>query len=581
MFTFRRSSRRVRCALVAALTAGQVLWLMDTGMLAFERVLKASVLEIHQRESIFVDPASGDQVGLAQKPTYLMRSDDRLSLRLTDPNPLLFSYNIEVTSQESADHAAAAGLAKALAAFVDPFRTLAGAGPGETSTVEGLELGGFRANLAKVQDDLDGIQSNITLSIGSAADIAAMKTEVAAWNVPKLADDVRKGYDLLARIAAKCLKGVPLEGSAGPVPCTTAMPGSAPRGKPQPAPVSTPPAPAPVRPSSAALAGQGTSPVSLSASSTYRLLTVAAQAPSNAAPPRPTTPTPAPTAPAGTSSQSPATTRPGAQARPGAPKRQTLPADRQPSLPQQQDDTGKEQPATLAASTIRDFTVLALAMQPRVDAALDILKHFAADVADVSTPKVLSCADGGPACNYSPQDRTVTFVVAPATRYEPFMAEAVKARRASMSGRYDFALKAYSPVALGFGPAFVVRFLRNPTFVAAKSGDRLVIQSTSDQAAGYNVAAMLTMTPRAWREPTFGGQFQLGVSPAKDQLGIYAGAGITVQSVFTIGGGFAWQQVNRLADGLAVGQTLDSPDALHTTTEFKPGFYIHATINLK
>ena len=220
-------------------------------------------------------------------------------------------------------------------------------------------------------------------------------------------------------------------------------------------------------------------------------------------------------------------------------------------------------------------------MQSRVEAALDILKHFASDAADVNTPRVLACADGGAICNYSLQDRTAAFIVKPATRYDAFMTDGVKAKRTAMSGRYEFELKAYSPVALGFGPAFIVRFLRNPTFTAAKSGDHLVIQSKSEQATGYNVAAMLTMTPRAWREPTFGGQFQLGVSPEKDKLGLYAGAGISVQNVLTFGAGIVWQQVNRLADGLVVGQTIESPDALRTTTEFKPGFYIHATVNLK
>ena len=46
---------------------------------------------------------------------------------------------------------------------------------------------------------------------------------------------------------------------------------------------------------------------------------------------------------------------------------------------------------------------------------------------------------------------------------------------------------------------------------------------------------MLNITPDAWQEPTFGGHFQVGVSPVKDAIGVFFGAGVRAQSLFSFG----------------------------------------------
>jgi hypothetical protein len=218
-------------------------------------------------------------------------------------------------------------------------------------------------------------------------------------------------------------------------------------------------------------------------------------------------------------------------------------------------------------------------METKAESSIAVLTGFAADVAAVSTPISLKCKDQ-PRCSYSINDQTVILKIGKSSKYDAFLTTATKAKQQSQSGEFAFTLTPYTPATIGVAPAFVVRFIRDPTFKAAKTGDHYVIQSDDSQTSGYNVAAMLTITPKGWSEPTFGGQFQVGVSPTKDKFGFYFGAGIHVQETFTFGGGLAWQQVNRLANGLTVGQAIANSDDLKIDTEYRPGFYFHITVNL-
>ena len=106
-----------------------------------------------------------------------------------------------------------------------------------------------------------------------------------------------------------------------------------------------------------------------------------------------------------------------------------------------------------------------------------------------------------------------------------------------------------------------------------------IVEKTSDYTA-YNVAAMLTMTPLAWAEPTFGGHVQLGVTPKKDEIALYLGAGIDLQQMISIGIGVVAQQVQVLGPGLSVGQAVDSADALKTDRRFRLGPYLHLTLRV-
>jgi hypothetical protein len=92
---------------------------------------------------------------------------------------------------------------------------------------------------------------------------------------------------------------------------------------------------------------------------------------------------------------------------------------------------------------------------------------------------------------------------------------------------------------------------------------------------------MLTITPNAWAQPTFGGHFQVGITPKKNEVAFYLGAGIDAQQLFSIGLGVVFQQVDALAPGISIGQTITSAEALKTDRRFRLGPYIHVTITKK
>jgi hypothetical protein len=142
-------------------------------------------------------------------------------------------------------------------------------------------------------------------------------------------------------------------------------------------------------------------------------------------------------------------------------------------------------------------------------------------------------------------------------------------------------LQAYSPVHLSFGPAMVYSFVKAPSFTTEKQDDgkfKIVEQPGENRA--QNISAMLNITPRGWSDATFGGSFQLGISPVKDQMGIFGGVQVRISRLATIGGGYGFQQVPRLDKSQHPGDFIDTADALKTTNHYKGGAYVAITLSL-
>lgn len=138
----------------------------------------------------------------------------------------------------------------------------------------------------------------------------------------------------------------------------------------------------------------------------------------------------------------------------------------------------------------------------------------------------------------------------------------------------------YSPVDLGFGAGMVYSFVKAPSFTAEKQDDgKFKIVEKEGKNRAQNVSAMLTITPRAWRNPLFGGAFQLGISPVKDQVGIFGGVQLRIAKYATIGAGYGYQQVPRL-DGQTAGDILEKQDALKTSNHYKGGAYVSLLLTL-
>jgi hypothetical protein len=141
-------------------------------------------------------------------------------------------------------------------------------------------------------------------------------------------------------------------------------------------------------------------------------------------------------------------------------------------------------------------------------------------------------------------------------------------------------LQAYSPVNLSFGPAVVYSFVKAPVFSAAKQADGTLKIAEKRENRAQNISAMLTITPRPWSDETFGGAFQLGVNPVKNQIGLFTGLELRISRLIRLGGGYAFQQVPKLDGALSVGGTIASEDALKTSTHFKSGAYVSMTLSL-
>jgi len=148
-------------------------------------------------------------------------------------------------------------------------------------------------------------------------------------------------------------------------------------------------------------------------------------------------------------------------------------------------------------------------------------------------------------------------------------------------GKYSFTVSPYSPVALSVGPAMIYSFIETENFgTKTENGKILIVRKDSgNQVNGLTVGAMLSITPRSWSNPAFRGSIQIGASPVKDKIGLFLGGGVQFFNQLSIGGGIAYQQAQRLAKNLTVGQEIASEDKLKTNIVFKSGFYLTVTLD--
>jgi hypothetical protein len=151
------------------------------------------------------------------------------------------------------------------------------------------------------------------------------------------------------------------------------------------------------------------------------------------------------------------------------------------------------------------------------------------------------------------------------------------------TGEFAFSFQAFNPVNYYVDAGPVYSFIERPEFkteeVAGKH--RIVRSDDGDAVNGATVGAMLTLVPRAWNDPTFGGGFQIGISPESDKLGFYLGAVVRMFDLVSLGGGLVYQQTQKLAPGQSIGQDLDAAGDLDTNTVFKAGPYVSISIKIK
>ncbi len=230
---------------------------------------------------------------------------------------------------------------------------------------------------------------------------------------------------------------------------------------------------------------------------------------------------------------------------------------------------GGTQPAPGTAFS-SDPALVAILIEPEVREMLAAAKKIATAVSTVDEPYKL----GEVPYNFKQNSTAQVKIDA--------VGDALLVKQANRStGTFNLPVQAYSPVSLRMAPAAVYSFVRAPEFTTKKLADgKLEIIEKTPDYRGLNVSAMMTITPRPWAEPPFGGAFQLGVSPVKNQVGLFGGGLVRFADVISFGFGYAYQQVPKLAEGLTVGSTIDSPDLLKTEPEFKSGFYLSINVTL-
>jgi hypothetical protein len=148
-------------------------------------------------------------------------------------------------------------------------------------------------------------------------------------------------------------------------------------------------------------------------------------------------------------------------------------------------------------------------------------------------------------------------------------------------GEFAIRFVPYSPVKLGLGAAAIYSFVSDAKYTTqpVDGGFQIVESPDQKQYQEGGIAAVLTITPRGWTDPTFGGFFEVGVQPT-DDLGLIAGAGIRLFDIASFGAGIAFQQVDVLSPGLSLGDTVAAESDLKTAKRFKAGVYLHITLSI-
>jgi hypothetical protein len=215
----------------------------------------------------------------------------------------------------------------------------------------------------------------------------------------------------------------------------------------------------------------------------------------------------------------------------------------------------------------KGLVALARTELPSIGRVLDNLNEFAKLVGQIDEPITLP-----PFVVNIDEDQPILLKITKSDNWIPGLNE-----KKPFIGDASFTVSPLSRVAITFGAAAVYSFVRSPTFSAASSGSQFVVKQTRDEYKKVDGAVMMQVEPTAWDLGPLNVGFQVGVAPKTD-LGLFLGLSLRAANHFTLGAGVAFQRVDRLAPGLAVGQTLASQDALKTEKTFRSGLYLNITV---
>ena len=213
-----RWRRRVAGALVVSL----VVMTTSPTALAADRTTHATLLQVNVADAAIVELPSNSKSKLLDVNEFEMRKAETVTIDIVDNNPLLFTYEADVTETETEQHKTAAEFAKVLAALMSGFKS--GGGADGAILVEGLNFSALRGRLQALSMSMNGIGPQISKSLGTPADIESMKGTVRSWNISGLTSGLVDDLQKVAVIAGKCLAGSTLTTNTDiTLTCTSAL----------------------------------------------------------------------------------------------------------------------------------------------------------------------------------------------------------------------------------------------------------------------------------------------------------------------------------------------------------------------
>ncbi|HUP47237.1 MAG TPA: hypothetical protein VNA04_00455 [Thermoanaerobaculia bacterium] len=501
------------------------------------------VVEEHQRgQKIGSDP-------LEQQMTYFLREDEKLDISVADPNPLLFTYKTDPGAPTpNASYAAAESYAQTLKSVVDFLRGQAGLQRGREFTGAERALHdagftetffeGFVENVVDLQSYLDGAKALVNKSGQSFAEAAAVKTEVAAWATTL--NNLEKELALIDRADVALL--------------TYYRSGSARRE-----------------------ADRKRAEEEIKKAEAKAAQEAAATAEAVKAKLKPNARNAVEAAEKQVAAEAAARPKSGSAitvqaASPGGGLNETGSSGA--ALPQVEiaDEPTVGRPAANAVEDLLHAFNFAARRAAAVRTGITTAREFMAVTSRIGVPIRFESVP----FSFKEDQHPFLTITKVAANADAATASNLK------EGKFTFNVEPGGTMEYSVEPALLYSLVEKDDWgtEALPDGTHKITRQSSRNVNGLSLGAMLSMTPRRWRSLDFAPSFQLGLSPVSDRFGIFAGPSFRIFDLFTIGGGIAYQQAERLDDSQVEGGIIPSAADLKIDVKPDTGFYFTISVDV-
>lgn len=172
-------------------------------------------------------------------------------------------------------------------------------------------------------------------------------------------------------------------------------------------------------------------------------------------------------------------------------------------------------------------------------------------------------------------------VIEASSKYSSLLSQRAKDAQKTKSGTYTVTVQPYERIHMRPSVGVIYSFVKSPSFSSSyNASGALKINGTSSSPAAWSAMVAAEFI----RDKDFGQGVepfvQLGVAPESKALGFLFGGGVRAYKAFTFSFGVAYQRVDKLANGLSIGQTITQASDLKTEKEWRPGLYVGIGVKL-